>query len=158
MSFQRTLLAAMIFGLAGSAAVAGNSLPKKGDTYIISRDDNEHFRGSHRIYNRMAEGLVEVQYCGRSYWVRYATVAWTQLEVQQDYVVRVEFNRGKGWRPICAHPEEQVSLDTLGITEDPRIVVLTDGKTVNKVNRFAAIRNAFNMQSGEKAAKSYHSK
>jgi len=156
MSIQRSVIAAGIIGLAGTAAHAGSTLPSKGDTYMISRDDNEIFRGSHRIYNRMADGLVAVEYCGRSYWVRYATVAWTQVEVERDYVVRVEFNRGKGWRPICEHPEEQVTLEDLGVTEDPRIVAHNGGLTESKVNRFAAIRDSFGTKPGDEAAMSYH--
>jgi hypothetical protein len=156
MSIQRALLAGGAFVLACANAQAGSAIPKPGDTYIISRDGNKLFRGSHRIYDRMAEGLVQVQYCGRSYWVRYATVAWTQLEVQQEYEVRVEFNRGKGWRPICDHPEEQVTLEDLGVEDDPRLVVQNDGSTINRVNRFSVIREAFKTTSGDSAAKSYH--
>jgi len=155
MSIQQTLLVAGALCLAGTCAKAGDSIPTVGDTYLISRD-GQNFRGSHRIYDRMSEGLIEVQYCGRPYWVRYATVAWTQLEVEQDYVVRVEFNWGKGWRPICEHPEEQVTLEALGVYEDPRIVVQNDGASVRRVNRFAAIRESFKPVDGENAAKSYH--
>lgn len=142
--------------LAGSGALAGSEIPQQGDTYIISRDGADMFRGSHRIYDRMAEGLVEVTYCGRSYWVRYATIAWTQLEVEQDNVVRVEHNWGKGWRPICDHPEEQVTLKDLGVHEDPRMVVYNDGTTTEKVSRFAAIRDYLGAFGRESAAKSYH--
>lgn len=155
MSVQKTLLAAGAFCLAGTLAHAGNEIPVAGDTHIISRD-GQNFRGSHRIYNRMSDGLIEVEYCGRSYWVRYATVAWTQLEVQQNYVVRVEYNWGKGWRPICEHPEEQVTLQGLGVEEDPRVVVQNDGASIRRVNRFAVIREAFRPVDGDKAAKSYH--
>ncbi|NKX66722.1 MULTISPECIES: hypothetical protein [Stappiaceae] len=156
MLIQRALLAGSALALACANAQAGNNTPKPGDTYIISRDGNQLFRGSHRIYDRMADGLVAVQYCGRSYFVRYATVAWTQLEVQQDYKVRVEFNRGKGWRPICDHPEEQVTLEDLGVQDDPRLVVQNDGSSVKRVNRFAVIREAFKTTDGDNAAKSYH--
>lgn len=142
--------------LGGTNAFADSDFPEGLDTYIISRDENYGFRGSHRIYNRMSDGLVEVQYCGRSYWVRFATIAWTQLEVEQDYAVRVEFNRGKGWRPICEHPERQVTLRDLGIQDDPRIVVQNDGAPVQRVNRFAAIRNSFFQAGGPDAAKSFH--
>lgn len=156
MSIHRSLpaLAALLF--AGSGALAGNEIPQQGDTYIISRDNADMFRGSHRIYTRMSDGLVEVSYCGRSYWVRYATIAWTQLEVEQDNIVRIEHNWGKGWRPICEHPEEQVTLQDLGINEDPRMVVYNDGTTPQKVNRFAAIRNYLGISGNETAAKSYH--
>jgi len=156
MSVQKTFLAFSAFLSASTCGFAGGEVPQKGDIYIISRDNSRLFRGSHRIYNRMADGLVEVQYCGRPYWVRYATVAWTQLEVEQDYVVKVEHNWGKGWRPICEHPEQQVTLEDLGVSEDPRIVMHNDGVTEPKINRFAAIRKSF--ETTDKAAKSYHDK
>ncbi|MCK7611475.1 hypothetical protein [Roseibium sediminicola] len=155
MSIHKFLLTAGVVCLAGTCAYAGGDVPIVGDTYMISRD-GQNFRGSHRIYDRMSENLIEVEYCGRSYWVRYATVAWTQLEVEQDYVVRVEFNWGKGWRPICEHPEQQVTLEGLGVSEDPRIVVQNDGASVRRVNRFAVIRKAFQTENGDAAAKSYH--
>jgi len=157
MSIQQTLLAAGALCMVGTFANAGNSIPTAGDTYIISRDGQD-FRGSHRIYNRMSDGLIAVEYCGRSYWVRYATVAWTQLEVELERVVRVEFNWGKGWRPICDHPEEQVTLQDLGVNEDPRVIVQNDGASVRRVNRFAVIRESFKPNIGEDTAKSYHSK
>ena len=155
MSIQRTLLAAGALCLTATLAQASGQVPVAGDTYIISRD-GQNFRGSHRIYDRMSDGLIEVEYCGRSYWVRYATVAWTQLEVEQKYVVRVEFNWGKGWRPICDHPEEQVTLKGLGVSEDPRVVVQNDGASIRRVNRFAVIREAFRPNGGKDTAKSYH--
>lgn len=113
------------------------------DTYIISRDANSTFLGSHKLYSRMSDGLVEVSYCDRSYWVRYATVAWTQLESGRGHAVQIEFNRGKGWRPICSHPEDQVNLKGLGIAEDPRVVIQNDGAQINRINRFTAIRQFF---------------
>ncbi|WP_422038511.1 hypothetical protein [Roseibium sp.] len=156
MQFQKILLTIGFLLISSTHAGAQGEIPRIGDTYIISRDDGRNFRGSHRIYNRPAEGLVEVEYCNRSYWVRYATVAWTQLEVENSYKVRVEFNWGKGWRPICDHPEEQVTLEGLGISEDPRVVVQNGRTTVDKAGRFAAIRDAFMSQGKEKAAKSFH--
>ncbi|MHA7772867.1 hypothetical protein [Roseibium sp. M-1] len=154
MSIHRALLAAAALLLSGATAYSGSDAPEVGDTYIISRD-GQTFRGSHRIYDRSHDGLVAVEYCGRSYWVRYATVAWTQLEVEQEYTVRVEFNWGKGWRPICDHPEQQVTLEGLGVIDDPRIVVQNDGTSLQKVNRFSVIREAFRT-TGEEVAKTYH--
>ncbi|WP_299484106.1 hypothetical protein [uncultured Roseibium sp.] len=156
MWFHKLLLTLGFFVLSATQANAQSEIPIVGDTYIISRDENRHFRGSHRIYNRRAEDLVEVEYCNRSYWVRYATIAWTQLEVERNYAVRVEFNWGKGWRPICERPAEQVTLKGLGVTEDPRVIIQNDGLTIDKINRFAAIRDAFNANGKDKAAQSFH--
>ncbi|TYC58710.1 hypothetical protein FMN50_09710 [Rhodobacterales bacterium] len=158
MSIQWILpaLAALLY--TGTSALADSETIPDGDIYIISRDDADMFRGSHRIYSRKSDGLVEVTYCGRPYYVRYATIAWTQLEVEQENVVRIEHNWGKGWRPICDHPEQQVTLVDLGINEDPRIVMHNNGPTVSKVNRFAAIRKSFSTVSGDRAARSYHDK
>lgn len=152
MTVARMLLAAGTLLTGGAIAKAESEQLAVGDTYIVSRDDYSAFRGSHRIYSRMSDGLVQVEYCGRKYWVRYATVAWTELEVEQNYTVRVEYNWGKGWRPICAHPEEQVTLEGLGIYDDPRVIVQNDGSTVKSVNRFAAIRESFRPTTVEDAA------
>lgn len=143
MMIQKTIAAAALALAAGAPLPSLADQPAVGDTYLISRDANRIFRGSHKIYNRMSEGLVEVSYCQRSYWVRFATVAWTQLEVDLGYEVRVEFNRGKGWRPICSHPEEQVTLADFGIHDDPRIIIQQDGPLVDPFNRFAAISKSF---------------
>jgi len=156
MNIQKTFIAAGLALACGAPLPVQAEQPQPGDTYIISRDGQRLFRGSHRIYDRMSDGLVEVSYCQRSYWVRYATVAWTQLEVERGYEVRVEFNRGKGWRPICSHPEEQVKLSDLGIHEDPRIIIQEDGPTVNPVNRFAAISNSFTAPKSQAHKSSYH--
>lgn len=157
MKIPLTLFAAGLSLTCGTPATAqGAPLPRIGDTYIISRDAYHGFRASHRIYTRMSEGLVEVSYCNRSYWVRYATVAWTQLEVDRGYELRVEFNRGKGWRPICAHPEEQVNLADLGISEDPRLIIQEDGPVEDRSNRFAAIRKSFGTEGNKTDKSSYH--
>ncbi|MGS4883914.1 hypothetical protein [Roseibium sp. MB-4] len=154
MMIQKTVMAAALALACTVPTQTSADQLEPGDTYIISRDGHRIFRGSHQIYNRMAEGLVEVTYCQRSYWVRYATVAWTQLEVDRGYELRVEYNRGKGWRPICANPEEQVTLADLGINEDPRLIIQEDGPLVNPISRFAAISKSFG--SGDKAKGSYH--
>ncbi|WP_209010720.1 hypothetical protein [Labrenzia sp. PHM005] len=156
MRIPKTVFAAGLVFACSAQSQAQEATPKIGDTHIISRDDHRVFRGSHRIYNRKADGLVEVTYCNRSYWVRYATVAWTQLEVDRGNEVRVEFNRGKGWRPICAHPEEQVTLADLGIHEDPRIIVQEDGPTESRINRFAAISKSFSPTGNTSGKSSYH--
>lgn len=156
MSIQKTFLAAGLALVCSSPSQAQEGQMRAGDTHIISRDGHQVFRGSHRIYNRMSDGLVEVTYCKRSYWVRYATVAWTQLEVDRGYEVRVEFNRGKGWRPICAHPEEQVTLADLGIHEDPRLIIQEDGPLVDPINRFAAISKSFSVQGNGSEKASFH--
>lgn len=158
MWLRKPMLTALFLLLSVSGAPAQSDIPKVGDTYLISRDGNRMFRGSHRIYTRNAKGLVEVKYCGRSYWVRYATVAWTQLEVEQKHEVRVEYNWGKGWRPICDHPEEQVTLEGLGVSEDARAIVRSNGATVDRINRFAAIRESFNTQKQKNAENSSQNK
>ncbi len=90
MQFQKILLTIGFLLISSTHAGAQGEIPKVGDTYIISRDDNRNFRGSHRIYNSPSDGLVEV------------------------------------------------------------------GSPVDKANRFAAIRDAFNAQRKDKAARAFH--
>lgn len=137
-----TAIALMFFGWVGAAQA--QTLPVPGDFYLISRSGDGEFRGSHKIFHRQADGLRQVTYCEREYWVRPFTVAWTQLEVENERVVRVEFNRGKGWRPICENPEEQVTLKDLGIELDPTDLANDPDALENPVaSRFSAIGEAF---------------
>jgi hypothetical protein len=150
------------FGLAAiswclfTSAGASATLMTPGDFYLISRGADGMFTGSHQIFQRRSEGLRKVNYCGRSYWVRPVTVAWTQIEVENRKEVRVEFYKGKGWRPICDKPEQQVHLRDIGVVEDARFVLYTNGKTLDAAKRFSAIRDSF--KTGNETKKtSYHS-
>ncbi|MBD1545767.1 hypothetical protein [Roseibium aggregatum] len=118
-------------------------LPQPGDFYLISRNADGEFVGSHKIFHRPSPGLRLVTYCNREYWVRPYTVAWTQLEVERRREVRVEFNRSKGWRPICEQPEQQVTLKDLGIEIAPGDVTDEIGEPEPLATRFSAIGNAF---------------
>ncbi|MEP3047825.1 MAG: hypothetical protein ABJL55_18790 [Roseibium sp.] len=153
---MKTLAVIGIVTMSTCAAASQSSIPIGGDTFIISRDNHHSFRGSHKIYNRTSEGLVEVQYCNRPYYVRYATVAWTQLETESGNVVRIEMNRGKGWRPICDNPEEQVTLKKLGVTEDPKVVAHLGRLPLDPISRFVAIKNAFSQTGNNSSKTSYH--
>lgn len=115
------------------------------DYFLISRDREGNFVGSHKIFDEQGPDMREVRYCGRTYWVRPVTVAWTEVEVDNANKVRVEFNKGLGWRPICDEPEKQVTLRDLGIDENARTVLRTDGRYLDSVNRFAAIRDSFQL-------------
>jgi hypothetical protein len=137
-----TAIALSFCGCLGAAQA--QTLPVPGDFFLISRGSDGEFRGSHKIFHRQANGLRLVTYCTREYWVRPYTVAWTQLEVENERVVRVEFNRRKGWRPICENPEEQVTLKDLGIELDPNDLANDPDALENPVaSRFSAIGEAF---------------
>ncbi|WP_417683801.1 hypothetical protein [Roseibium sp.] len=142
-------------GLAASVVCADATMMVPGDFYLISRGVGGDFIGSHKIYQRRSDGMAKVTYCGREYWVRPVTVAWTEIEVENRNQVRVEFNFGKGWRPICNSPEKQVTLRDLGVTQEARIVLGTNGRDLDATNRFSAIRDSF--QTGNERRKtSFH--
>ncbi|MEJ8476788.1 hypothetical protein [Roseibium algae] len=148
------VLAAICFGLLTGSA-SSSALMTPGDFYLISREQNGVFTGSHKIFQRQSEGMHQVIYCGRSYWIRPVSVAWTQVEVENRREVRVEFNFGKGWRPICDKPERQVTLHDIGIDQDARIVLYTNGQDLGGVNRFSTIADSF--KTGNRRQKtSYH--
>lgn len=102
-----------------SALTQGQELPTVGEFYLISRTTDGFFHGSHRVYQRPSLGHYVVSYCGRSYWVRPRTVAWTQYEYENHRNVQLEYSRGHGWKPICARPERQVTLADLGLSSPP---------------------------------------
>ncbi|MTI45754.1 hypothetical protein JM93_00617 [Roseibium hamelinense] len=124
-------------------AAKAEALPETGDVFMISRGANGTFLGSHKIFLRESDGLVQVTYCGREYWVRPKTVAWSELEIDNRHDVRVEFNKGRGWMPICNRPTQYVTLKDLGITMDPVLIVRSNGEELKRVNRFSAVSESF---------------
>ncbi len=161
-------LVASALPLSGTSA-AQQELPTPGDTYLISRDRGGEFTGSHKIYPSSSDGLYQVTYCGRAYYVLPYTVAWTQLEVENKRAVKVEYNFGKGWRPLCDNPDQQVTLANLGIALDAAEVVAAYRRLAEDPassapshggNRFSAISKAFREKPEEtgnsSASGSYH--
>ncbi|GGB44999.1 hypothetical protein GCM10011316_16250 [Roseibium aquae] len=144
-----------LFAAFGPAQAAGAS-SKEGDFYIISRGSTGEFLGSHKIFLRAASGLHQVQYCGQAYWVRPQTVAWSQIEQTNKRFVRIEYNRGLGWRPLCNRPGDQVTVADIGFQMEPRYVLGSSDAGLKRVNRFAAIAESFRGASGGRAARSYH--
>lgn len=140
---MRKLTLLVLLAATAPVPAGAQGLPEPGDFYLISRNADGEFHGSHKIFNRSSDGLRLVTYCNREYWVRPYTVAWTQIEVENKREVRVEFNRSKGWRPICEQPEEQVTLKDLGIDIAPGEVTDDFAAPENLASRFSAIGSAF---------------
>ena len=144
--------------MASGSVSAGGRMPENTDTFMVSRDANEKFLGSHRVFDRETTGLVNVEYCGRSYWVRPVTVAWTQLESEANRQVRIEWNWGKGWRPMCDNAEQEVTLEEIGIHLDADAVVASQGRIIGQANRFSAILKAFRQSGSSHTKASFHNK
>jgi len=130
--------------LAAATGAVALDIPAPGDFFMISRNSEGTFSGAHKIYAKKAEGLRRVTYCRREYWVRPITVAWTEVEVDNKRIVRVENNRGKGWRPVCENPEQQVTLADLGIDLDARQMLLLGEENYSRGARFKKILSSFN--------------
>ncbi|SHM68423.1 hypothetical protein SAMN05444272_2962 [Roseibium suaedae] len=124
---------------------------------IVSRDTAGNFVGSHKIFKRKAAGMKQVIYCEEKYWVRPYTVAWTQTEVENKRIVRVEYSAGKGWRPICANPQTQVTLNDFGIKQDASEVMYFGGFNGASEGVFDSMKRGFSTpKADEKPAGSYH--
>ena len=154
MMIRHALFAAATL-LTPTCALAGG-IPQPGDIYFISRDQFGTFVGSHQLFLKYSKGLKPVQYCNRDYFVRSHSVAWTQYEARNGRTVRIEFNFGKGWRPICDRPQDQVTLLDLGITMQPDEYLLQSEKEDKPVSRLSAISGVFNKSKSDSRYKSYH--
>lgn len=130
-----------------SALIQGQELTTVSDFYLISRTADGLFHGSHKIFQRPSDGFYAVTYCNRSYWVRPRTVAWAQYEYENHRNVQLEFSQGKGWQPICARPERQVTLADLGISSPPvdpeREAAAEKLRQEHLVSRFGVIGSSF---------------
>ena len=152
---QATLFTAL---LCACSTVQAGALPQPGDFYLISRDRGGKFVGSHKLFQRDIGGLTQVSYCNRSYYVRSHSVAWTQLEAEHGNIVRLEFNFGRGWRPICEYPERQVTLADLGIDESPADVLAEAEVTVGAQSRLSAIGAGFQDENSGNRDGTYHTR
>ncbi|POF30072.1 hypothetical protein [Roseibium marinum] len=152
-------ISATLFAVAcfGSTAFAG-AIAQPGDFYLISRDRFGFFVGSHKLFVDPYKGLKQVSYCNRDYFVRSHSVAWTEVETRRGNVVRIEYNFGRGWRPICEGPEDQVTLTDLGISMSADDVLQTEEASSTGQSRLSSIGSMF--QTGEPANtdSSYHTR
>ncbi len=153
---QFTASLALSLCLCGTA-FAG-AFPQTGDFYLISRDRGGQFVGSHKLFREYAQGLTKVTFCKRDYFVQSYSVAWTQLESERGNTVQIEYNFGKGWRPICGRPERQVTLTDLGITMSPEELLRTRKDPAAPKSRVSAISSLFQSNQPDDAVGSYHSR
>lgn len=144
-------LATFLAAICAATAVQADSLPKPGDFYLISRDQAGKFLGSHKLFRHQSADLKQVTYCGNEYFVRDSSVAWTELQAEFGHVVHVEFNFGKGWRPICANPEREVTLADIGISLDAREVLAGVSTEHSTAKRLATIGAMFRTSVFEKS-------
>lgn len=150
------LIATALFCTGGVAHA--DAVPQPGDFYLISRDRSGIFVGSHKLYLDYSKGLKQVAYCRRDYYVRSHSVAWTQLETELGHTVRIEYNFGRGWRPICEHPERQVTLQDIGINESPRDVLASDDEGEKGQSRLSAIGAMFQARSEGEGKSTFHTR
>lgn len=156
---MRAMIASLWLALLGASASAGD-MPVPGDFFLISRQTDGTFSASHKVLDKPGQGYVSATYCGRTYWVRPTTVAWTHMEAENRRKVALEYNAGKGWRPLCEDAQEQVRLVDLGIQADDFIVANGGSYEQPKLeNRFQHISNGFKSKTGNsKSSSTYHSR
>jgi len=139
-------------------AARADAIPMPGDIYLISRDRFGIFVGSHKLFQDQMHGLKKVSYCQRDYFVRSHSVAWAQLEAERGNTVRIEYNFGRGWRPICDNPQRQVTLKDIGISLSAKDVLARSDTTASGQGRLSAIGAMFQANRQDSAGKTYHTR
>jgi len=152
---KKTLLLAAIVCLGGAAKA--DAIPQPGDFYLISRDRSGIFVGSHKLFQDYSRGLKQVAYCQRDYFVRSHSVAWSQIEAERGHTVRIEYNFGRGWRPICDNAERQVTLEDIGITISARDVIASQDESEKQQSRLSAVGALFRADAGN-GNSTYHTR
>jgi len=153
---KKTLLLAAIICTGGAAKA--DAVPQPGDFYLISRDRSGIFVGSHKLFQDYSRGLKQVAYCHRDYYVRSHSVAWTQVETERGNTVRIEYNFGRGWRPICDNPERQVTLQDIGISISAQDVLASDDESEKAQSRLSAIGAMFQIRESGNGNSTYHTR
>lgn len=143
--------------LASLLPARAEEVVKAGDFYLISRQADGTFYGSHQVLEEEAAGYVAVAYCGRKVWVRPKSVAWSLIEVENKRLVRLEYSNGRGWVEVCAKAENHVSMADIGSDEDP-LILSNEGSAVVAPtgSKLSRISEAFANKSGGKAKGTYH--
>ncbi len=118
------------------------------DVFLISRGIHDEFIGSHKVQTVPREGHKELRFCGKSYWVRPFSVAWTKWEKQLGHKIRLEINQGYGWIVLCKQPTEKVSLQDVGIYSSLEKTMEMGDPDRQINNRFQAIRRTFILRNG----------
>ncbi|WP_299812954.1 hypothetical protein [uncultured Roseibium sp.] len=149
-----TLFAVVSFG----STVFAGTVAQPGDFYLISRDRDGFFVGSHKLFVDPYKGLNKVSYCNRDYFVRSHSVAWTEVESRRGHVVRIEYNFGRGWRPICEGPEDQVTLMDIGIAMSADDVLETSEEGTTGQSRLSSIGAMFQTGKSGHTDSSYHTR
>lgn len=103
------------FGIAALSLSVGLLLSEDclaGDVdYRIRSYSDGYFTGSHALLAVPAAGYIKASYCGRTYWVRGMTYAWSQKEVKNGRLLMLESQDRNGRRVLCWHPQEHAKLD-----------------------------------------------
>lgn len=154
---MKTRIAILFAVLSLVTSAFAETIPQPGDYYLISRDPDGKFLGSHKLFKERAAETHQLAYCSRRYFVRGNSIAWTQIEVERGNTVHVEFNFGRGWRPICANPERQVTLTDIGVKLSAREYLASLEEGEPPINRLAAIGAIFRAETTDKSDGSFHS-
>ena len=143
----------MAFLVLFTGSTHAGAIPRPGDFFLISRNDGGVFVGSHKLFEKFSSGLTKVSYCNRDYFVRTQSVAWTQIESKRGNTVSLEFNFGRGWRPICLEPENQVTLKDFGITMSAEDFLKGELEDTSPKSRLSAVRSVFQAKSAKEEGK-----
>lgn len=128
--------------LLASGCMMADAQAPAAEFHIISRD-RAKFRGSHVVMREERPGFVAVVYCQNRFWVRPATVAWSEREAENGFQLALETNADGRWRPVCLDPQKQVTTKDLNLP--PQVERnLTGSGPVQREFRFQEIRRSFN--------------
>lgn len=112
------------------------------DFYIRSTSRSGQFHGYHQILAEPQKGFIKAVYCDRAFWVQKDTVIWTQFEAQAGRKLVVEANDINERRVLCENPQNQVTLEDLGLN-DLELARLRQEKDGVGGNRLKIIGEAF---------------
>ncbi|MDD7908711.1 MULTISPECIES: hypothetical protein [Pseudovibrio] len=118
------------------------------EVYMISRDNEGEFVGSHKMFSVAKDGHKRVKICGSNFWLRPYTVVWSKWEEQSGRQVTLEGHKNGRWDILCDNPTEHVSLRQVGVYVSLEDAMLNARNiTTDRKNRFEAIRKTFNDRS-----------
>lgn len=135
---------ALMVGLALVASIPTQVHADDSEYYIRSEKRDGDFNGYQQLKSRKAPGFVRVTYCDRTFWVRPATVLWTETEAEAGRKLTVEESWFNSTEVLCYAPEQQVGVKDLGLNPAELKQLRANNSPLNmKSSRIHVIRDAF---------------
>ncbi|MTH96884.1 hypothetical protein [Roseibium sp. RKSG952] len=131
----------------GDHANAEIPVAPDGDYYIRSETPDGVFNGVHQLMPGPKPGYVRVVYCDHIFWIRGATVIWSERESAAGQLITIENNNGGRREIFCLPDPAALQPENLGLDQNEIDRIRADQSSSGDMrDRLRSIRDGFTRQ------------